>query len=188
MSDTTLQAPATPDERKLNLVDHALVLIVICAIDLVVNAVNHEVGFLHNLTGMVVLYAICMAGLVLTRIMPFYLPSVAWISLVGMAATLPFVPGSDWVVAQVTAIDFLALTTPTLAYAGFAIAREFDLEGLQRCQQPGGVLVLEVSSRSAKIGAVQAKGGNRVGRFEFPVLEERVDDLETVCEPANRGE
>ncbi|GGB45615.1 hypothetical protein P7L78_21015 [Tistrella bauzanensis] len=124
MSDTTLQAPATPDERKLNLVDHALVLIVICAIDLVVNAVNHQVGFLHNLTGMVVLYAICMAGLVLTRIMPFYLPSVAWISLVGMAVTLPFVPGSDWVVAQVTAIDFLALTTPTLAYAGFAIARE----------------------------------------------------------------
>lgn len=123
-TDGTLSVAAEPDERKLNLQDHALVLIVVCAIDLVVNAVNHEVGFLHNLTGIAVLYAICLAGLVLTKIMPFYLPSVAWISLVGMAVTLPFTPGSAWVLEQVKAIDFLALTTPTLAYAGFAIARE----------------------------------------------------------------
>lgn len=74
--------------------------------------------------GMLGLYAICAAGLVLARYVPFYLPSVAWISLIGIASTLSFAPWADAVLGLVEQIDFLALAVPCLAYAGLAISRQ----------------------------------------------------------------
>ena len=77
----------------------------------------------QGLVGLIVLYVLCMIGLVLTKTVPGGLPSVAWISLVGILATLPWTPGSAWVVEKVSHVNFLTLATPCLAYAGIAIAR-----------------------------------------------------------------
>lgn len=109
--------------RDISLPDHVVVLLVVLAIALVGNFVGPEMPLLGAVPGMLLLYAIVMVGLVLTKYAPFYLPSVAWISLVGIVATLPFVPGSGWIVGWVEEVDFLALATPVLAYAGLAITR-----------------------------------------------------------------
>jgi hypothetical protein len=114
----------TNDERRgISLADHAVVLIIVLAIALVGNFLGPDMPLLGAVPGMMLLYAIVLVGLVLTKYAPFYLPSVAWISLVGIVATLPFVPGSGWIVGQVEEVDFLALATPVLAYAGLAITR-----------------------------------------------------------------
>lgn len=63
-------------------------------------------------------------GLVLTQVAPFKLPSVAWISLVGIVSTMPWTPGSAWILDKVSHVNFLTLATPCLAYAGIAIARQ----------------------------------------------------------------
>ena len=55
------------------------------------------------------------------RLCPFYLPSVAWVSLVSILVTLPSFPGSAWIVSQLAAVNFLAVVTPVLAYAGLAL-------------------------------------------------------------------
>ena len=117
-------ATSGTDERRLDLTQHALVLTVVCAVVLIGNTVGPGKGFLAGLVGLVILYLIVMAGLVVTRYAPIRLPSVAWISLLGIVLTLPFVPFSAWVVARVEEVDFLALATPCLAYAGIAIARQ----------------------------------------------------------------
>ena len=58
----------------------------------------------------------------------FYLPGVAWVSLVSIVMTLPFFPGSGWIVDQLAAVNFLAIVTPVLAYAGLALSRrEFTM-------------------------------------------------------------
>lgn len=110
-------------ERKLSLAEHAMVLVIICVIGLVGNTVATENTVPQGLIGMAVLYAISMVGLLLTEMIPIKLPSVAWISLVGIIATLPWTPGSEWVIAQAKNVNFLTLATPCLAYAGIAIAR-----------------------------------------------------------------
>ncbi len=115
----------TADDRRrgISLVEHGVVLVVVLAIALVGNFIGPDLPLLGAVPGMLLLYAIVMVGLVLTKYTPFYLPSVAWISLVGIVVTLPFVPGSGWIVGWVEAVDFLALATPVLAYAGLAITR-----------------------------------------------------------------
>lgn len=108
---------------QIDLAEHAVVLVVISALCLVGNTVGPGNPVIDGLIGLVVLYAIVMAGVALAKWMPFYLPSVAWISLVGIVITLPGMPGQEWIVAQTESVNFLILATPCLAYAGLAIAR-----------------------------------------------------------------
>ncbi|MCQ0091600.1 hypothetical protein [Roseovarius sp. M141] len=111
-------------ERKLSLSAHALVLVIICAIGLVGNTVATDIPIADGFVGLIVLYVISMVGLVLTEVVPVKLPSVAWISLIGIVVTLPWTPGSEWVIAQAKNVNFLTLATPCLAYAGIAIAKQ----------------------------------------------------------------
>ncbi|KEP71702.1 hypothetical protein FGG78_13710 [Thioclava sp. BHET1] len=122
MSDTqTFEDPT--EEAKFGLGAHAAALVVVCIVALVGNTVATENSVPQGLVGLIVLWGLCMVGLVLTAVVPFKLPSVAWISLVGIVATLPWTPGSAWVVETVSHVNFLTLATPCLAYAGIAIAK-----------------------------------------------------------------
>ena len=52
---------------------------------------------------------------------------MAWISLVAIVLTLPWTPGSEWILNYVKQVNVLALATPVLAYAGLAISKhEFE--------------------------------------------------------------
>ena len=108
----------------IDMSDHATALFVVSVLCLVGNTVGPGNPVIGGLIGMTVLYAIVIAGLALAKWMPFYLPSVAWISIVGIVLTLPFMPGQEWIVAQTENVNFLILATPCLAYAGLAIARD----------------------------------------------------------------
>lgn len=110
-------------EIKPNLAQHAVLLIVVCLITLVGNAVATDATLMQGLVGLAILYAIAIVGLVLTYVVPVGLPSVAWISLVGIVATLPWTPGSAWLLDKASHVNFLTLATPCLAYAGIAITR-----------------------------------------------------------------
>jgi putative effector of murein hydrolase LrgA (UPF0299 family) len=111
------------ERARWGIADHAVVLVVVSAIALIGNYVGPGNGVLEALPGMLILYCMVLVGLALTEWLPFSLPSIVWISLVGIVATLPFIPGSAWVLDRVETVDFLALATPVLAYAGLAIAR-----------------------------------------------------------------
>ncbi|MEE2809255.1 MAG: hypothetical protein VX412_00590 [Pseudomonadota bacterium] len=127
MSDTQSFEDPTVEE-KLSLDVHAAALIVVSVVALVGNTVATDNTVPEGLVGLIVLWLICMVGLLLTEFVPFKLPSVAWISLVGIVMTLPWTPGSAWVLEKVGHVNFLTLATPCLAYAGIAIAkREIEI-------------------------------------------------------------
>lgn len=99
-----------------------IALVVVCAVAWLSNTVNGA-PLIDALPGIIVLYVMVVLGLVIGRVVPFYLPSVAWVSIVSIVFTLPFVPGSAWVVGVLEQVDFLAVVTPILAYAGLSISR-----------------------------------------------------------------
>lgn len=118
----------TTDERKIDIVENALLLVIACFLGLVANWVGTGVTPAQAVPGMAVLYAASIGGLILARYMPFYLPSVAWVSLIAIVITIPGVPGSEFVLAKVGELNFLALATPALAYGGLALTRnEFEI-------------------------------------------------------------
>ena len=117
----------TAARPRIDLLDHAVVLVIILLIGLIGNLIGPDIPIASAIPGMLILYAITMFGLVLTKFAPFYLPSVAWISLVAIVLTLPWTPGSEWILNYVKQVNVLALATPVLAYAGLAISKhEFE--------------------------------------------------------------
>jgi len=126
--DTLTLSVESTDERKIDVVENALLLIIACFLGLVSNWVGTGVTPVQALPGMAILYAASLGGLIMARYMPFYLPSVAWVSLIAIVITIPGVPISEFVLAKVGELNFLALATPALAYGGLALTRnEFEI-------------------------------------------------------------
>lgn len=123
------ELPAQPeDERKIDIIGHSGLLLVAAVMGLVANWVATGVSPMAALPGMAILYVASVIGLALARFMPFYLPSVAWVSLVAILITIPGVPGAAYTTEKVEALNFLALATPALAYGGLALTRnEFQI-------------------------------------------------------------
>ena len=76
---------------------------------------------------MLVLLGICFAGILANRFVWSKLPTVLYVVTLGMVITLPGFPGSETFSAWVGKVNFLALTTPILAYAGVGIGKDINI-------------------------------------------------------------
>ena len=113
--------------RSINLAEHAVILVVVSLVGLTANWTGTGVNILSAMPGMAIIYAMVMAGLVIAKFAPFYLPSIAWISIIAIGLTLPAAPTADILLPYLKKVSFLPLSVPILAYAGLAVAgRELD--------------------------------------------------------------
>lgn len=108
----------------LKLKDTIVILLIVCAITLVGNLVGFKINPIEAVPGMLILLGIVVLGLIITEIMPGKLPSILYVSIVGTIVTIPGFPGAEWITAQAGKVQFLALTTPVLAYAGIASGKD----------------------------------------------------------------
>ncbi|XQY92257.1 hypothetical protein ACNRWW_02085 [Metabacillus sp. HB246100] len=109
-----------------NIQEWTLLLLIFGVVSLVGNWVGYDILPLQALPGMLVLLLVCLTGLIIQKIMPGNIPSVAYIAIIGIVISIPGVPGSDAVVAWTNEVNLLALATPILAYAGIAIGRSWS--------------------------------------------------------------
>ncbi|PIE55460.1 MAG: DUF340 domain-containing protein [Dethiosulfovibrio peptidovorans] len=105
----------------------AVVLLIVAVMSLIGNLVGFHNGIVESLPGMAFLVLLCMVGVLLGKIIPGNIPSVAWIVLIGCIMTYPDFPGAATLSAWVKKVHFLSLTTPILAYAGLAVGKDLDL-------------------------------------------------------------
>lgn len=108
-----------------NMREWTLLLIVFGITALLGNWAGYDVMPLEAVPGMIVLILICLGGFTLNKIIPVEFPSVAYIAIIGVIVSMPWMPGSEKVVAWTENIELLALATPILAYAGIAIGRSW---------------------------------------------------------------
>jgi hypothetical protein len=123
---------AAPNE--LSLPGRAIAWIVTGLLALIGNWLAYKNAPLDALPGLAVMLAVVAAGYALYRLAGSRIPAVCWISLVGMAATYPGVPYAAEIAAWTGKINFLALTTPMLAFAGLSIAK--DIPAFRRLGWP----------------------------------------------------
>jgi len=106
------------------------VFLITAGITIVGNYIGYDVNPIAAIPGMLILLAIVVVGYLASRYSPVKLPSIAYISALAIIASIPGVPGASYVIKYVGQIQFLALCTPILAYAGISIGK--DLDGFRR--------------------------------------------------------
>lgn len=77
--------------------------------------------------GVLILIAISFIGAILSMLPGLSkLPMVFWVSLVAIVCSLPAVPFSADLLAYTKQVNFLAITTPILAYGGLSLGRDIE--------------------------------------------------------------
>lgn len=96
-------------------------LIVVGALTLTANWIGYGVGPLDAAPGIALIVSVGLVSIVLGRVLPLDLPSFAYAMVIAFLLAVPFSPVQEQVLAVTERIDFLATTTPILAYAGLSI-------------------------------------------------------------------
>ena len=94
------------------------------ALALVADWIARGADPLQSLPGMGIIVASVIAGALLNRLTGKKIPAVCWVSFVAMALTSPLCPWAAQMNALTGKINFLALITPMLTFAGLSIAKD----------------------------------------------------------------
>ncbi|MED3651831.1 hypothetical protein [Heyndrickxia sporothermodurans] len=108
-----------------NIQEWVFVFIIVGAIMLIGNWIGYSVIPLKAAPGMICLVLICILGLIIHKLVPLKIPSIAYIGIIGFVVTIPGVPGGEQIVKWTTDVNLLAIATPILAYAGIGIGRSW---------------------------------------------------------------
>lgn len=103
-----------------------IVLLITAAITVVGNFIGYKVNMIEAIPGVLILVLISIAGIGLAKIIPGNIPSVAYIVTLSTVLTVPGIPGAAAISNYVSKVNFLALTTPILAYAGIYTGKNLD--------------------------------------------------------------
>lgn len=110
----------------MKLKDSIIVLLITAAISIVGNYFGYQVNMIEAIPGALILVAMAAAGIVLAKVIPGNIPPVAYIVTLATLLTVPGIPGAEAITALVGKVNFLALATPILAYAGIYTGKNLD--------------------------------------------------------------
>ena len=110
----------------MKLKESAIVLLITAAISVIGNFVGYKVSVIEAIPGALILVAIALIGIILAKVIPVKIPSVAYIVTLSTILTIPGVPGAATISGYVSKVNFLALATPILAYAGIYTGKNLD--------------------------------------------------------------
>lgn len=108
------------------IVNWILLLVIFSVITVIGNWVGYKHPIADSLVGMLILSVITLAGLLLERYLPFNISSIIYISLIGIAVSLPMMPTSPFVVKYVGQVELLSIVTVFLAYVGIGIGKNWE--------------------------------------------------------------
>jgi hypothetical protein len=108
--------------------NNAITLSAIGIITLVGNWIGFGIKPLEALPGMAILVAIAVVGWWLSKVIPIKVesPTVVWISLLALILTSPIFPGHEMLTKITNKVNFMAITTPVLSYAGLSLGKDID--------------------------------------------------------------
>lgn len=107
--------------------DMIFILLVTAAFAWVANVVGYEPDLMKSSIGCFILAALSAFGIFLSLLPGLRrLPMVFWVSAVAVTVSLPGFPGGAELLAYTKEVNFLAITTPLLAYAGLSIGKDIE--------------------------------------------------------------
>lgn len=109
-------------------IETLFILLLVAIIIAAGNSVGYPVDIISSLKGVLILVLIALAGYLLAKL-PLLnkLPTIFWVSIVAIGVSIPAFPASAWVLTTAKQVQFLAVCTPILAYAGLAIGKDIGM-------------------------------------------------------------
>ncbi len=86
------------------------------------NFVGFNVNFMDSLPGILILLAISLVAVVISKLVPLKLPIIAYCSILGLLVACPISPMREGVIEAVNKINFTAPLTMVGAFAGISIS------------------------------------------------------------------
>jgi hypothetical protein len=114
----------------MKLKETIIILLLAGVMAIIGNSVGYNMPAGEAAIGYVIMVGIVVVGMVVARLFPIKLPMVFWISIIAVLSTTPISPIAKMVTYYTGKVDFLALTTPILAYAGLSVGK--DLASFQK--------------------------------------------------------
>ena len=90
------------------------------------NFVGYNTPIVDSFIGMLIISAITLIGMSLERIFPVHIPSIIFISLIGLLVAIPGVPTSNFVAHYTSQVELTTICTAFLAYVGISIGKDWD--------------------------------------------------------------
>ncbi|WP_108651052.1 hypothetical protein [Dongshaea marina] len=108
-------------------IDNSKIIIPCIFLVLIAQFVGKGMPILGAVPGAAMMFAIIIASLQIKAWFPkLPLPAFAWATLISLVLSMPYSPVSDVFLQYTNKIDFLATTTPLLAFAGLSVGNSLD--------------------------------------------------------------
>lgn len=111
----------------MSLKEEILVFVVAGLISTVVCITAYAVAPLDAFLGSGCIVVITVGGILLAKILPGHLPMVFWVSILAILVATPISPIAGFVTYYVDKVDFLALCTVVLSYAGLTVGKDIGM-------------------------------------------------------------
>lgn len=110
----------------LNVKESILVIVVTAFLTLVGNFIATKVSPIEAFPGILILSLLAILGIFCSKVLPIKIPAVAYIVTLSTILTVPGVPYAEVISSYTAKVNFLALCTPILAYAGVYTGKNID--------------------------------------------------------------
>lgn len=126
----------------------------------IMTTIGNYVGYNHpiqeSLIGMFMLCIISLIGLIIEKVSPWNIPSILYISIIGLVLALPLSPISSTLIYYTSKVDLISITTILLAYAGIAMGK--DLKEFKKVGLKGVIVTCSVIFGTYFGSAIIAQG------------------------------
>ena len=141
---------------KETLLDCLFILCITGVLGIVANSVGYKGNPIADFTGSALLVVIAFIGICIAHLPGLKkLPVVFWVSILAVICSVPEIPGTAWIVDQTNHINFLATTTPILAYGGLSLGK--DIPAFKRLSWRIVPVALMVASGSFICATIMAE-------------------------------
>lgn len=104
-----------------------VVMLIVGAMILIGQYISKGTSIVTALPGMIIMIAAAMASMMLKDLFPKSIfPAFGFATIIGLLLSIPGNPVSDVFNEQVSNINFMAITTPLLAFAGISVGNKIE--------------------------------------------------------------
>lgn len=84
-------------------------------------------SFINIFVGMIIISVITIVGMIISATLPYKIPSIVYISLIGILLVIPGVPTADLISYYVSYVDLTVICIVFMAYVGVAIGEDWQI-------------------------------------------------------------